>query len=333
MAKTFTISIDYEQFDHKPSSKLQYKDVVDKFGNPRTEASVIGARLGSEIETLNLTKLAKKISRGQTWSPYVFNVCPDWRRRRRLEGLFASCEVFALDFDNNETVDNILSKANSLGVEISLIHTSFSSSAEYLKHRAIILTSDPITDFELTKKISIGLAYAFDSDKACVDTARLYYGSTPQSIVYINKEVVNMITTLEKIADDVDATKYLTKQKLCQSKPDEAIWGNSQIQKEIWDKLPKNKLNSIKRKVRGLLLNIKNYKQPSQTTTGGSRYECVWKTTSAIARMPEITGAACHEWVMAALQSNSAFDNWDKDADAVVRSAIEWSANHADDPI
>lgn len=331
MSKTFTISLDYEQFDHKPSSKLQYKDVVDKFGNPRTEVSVLGARLGSETETLSLSQLARKISRGQTWSPYVFKVCPNWNRRRRLEGLFESCEVFALDFDNNETVEEILDLAKNLGLKISLIHTSFSSNAELLKHRAILLAESPITDFETTKKVSIGLAHAFNSDKACVDTARLYFGSTSNSVVYLDKQASNSHEILNKVANDFNASSYLSKQTPCQNKPDSTVWGNSQIQAEIWSRLSKRKLDSVKRKVRGILMDISNHKKTNQKSK--SRYECVWRGASAIARMPEITGAACYEWVMDAIRSNSVYDDWDKDADHVVRSAIEWSAHHSDDPI
>ena len=86
------VSIDDETWDHKPSIKLQYKDWVDKFGNPRNEVSVIGARLGSNIDKVSPTSLARGIAQGKTWSPFIFNECPHWKRPRRIETLFKSCQ-------------------------------------------------------------------------------------------------------------------------------------------------------------------------------------------------------------------------------------------------
>lgn len=327
----FQISLDWEEFDHKPSTKLQYQDYVDKFGNPRTEARVIGARLGSDVETLNIVKLAKAIMRGQTWSPYVFKTCPDWKRRRRLEGLFESCQVFALDFDNGKTLEEIQEKASGIGVNLSLIHTSFSSVPTYPKHRAILILDEPLVDFTQTKKISIGLAKAFDSDEACVDTARLYFGSGPDCIVFLDRDAKTTVKTLEEIAASVKADQFLTSSKLNQDKPDEAIWGSEQVQLELFSKIPRDKLNSIKRKIKGILMEIEGY-DPS-TSKKTSRYDCVWRNSSRIARMPEVTGHMTHSWVLDAISKNSQFDDWDKDASAVVTSAITWSANHADDPV
>lgn len=327
----FKISLDWEGFDHKPSGTLQYEDFVDKFGNPRTEVRVIGARLGSDVEELNIVKLARAITRGQTWSPYVFNVCPDWKRPRRLEGLFESCQVFALDFDNGETLEEIQEKATGIGVNLSLIHTSFSSTPELPKHRAILLVDEPLTDFTQTKKISIGLAKSFGSDEACVDTARLYFGSGPDSVVYINRDAKNTVKTLGEIAEAVKADQYLTNSKLNQDKPDEAIWGTPEIQKDLFAQIPKNKLNSLKRKIKGILMDIETY--DSTTSSKSSRYNCVWRGASRIARMPEVTGCMAHEWVLKAIEANKAFDDWDKDPSRVITSAIEWSSSHADDPI
>jgi hypothetical protein len=325
---SFDISLDWEEFDRKPSTKLQYKDVLDKFGNPRSEVSVIGARLGSDCENLTVVKLARHISRGQTWSPFVFKVCPDWKRRRRLEGLFESCQVMALDFDGGESLEEIQEKAVSLGIKLSLIHTSFSSTPAHPKHRAILILDSPLQDFTQTKKISVGLAKSFESDPMCVDTARLYFGSTPNSVVFINREASNSISTLESLADAVGAENLITKSKLGQEKPDETIWGDHNTQKELFDKIPKKKLDNLKRKIKGLLIEIEQY----QPVKNSSRYNCVWRNTSRIARMPEVAGCMAHKWVMEAIASNREFDDWEHDPDQVVISAIEWSATHSDDP-
>lgn len=205
------ISLDEENWDHKPSVKLQYKDWIDKFGNPRTEVSVIGARMGSNIDKISPTSLARAISQGRTWSPFVFNECPHWKRPRRIETLFKSCQVFAIDFDNGESTEQIKEKAKGLGIEFTIIHNSFSSTEEFPKHRGIVFTEEKITDFEEAKRFSIALAYAFDGDKQCIDVARLYFGSKPDSIIEVNKNATVSIEKLQDLAKEINADQYLVK--------------------------------------------------------------------------------------------------------------------------
>lgn len=323
----FIVSIDNEEFDHKPDTR-QYKDYVDKYGQKRTEVSVLGARIGTNVEELNIEKLSTKISAGNTWSPFTFKVCPDWGRRRRLEGLFDSSQVFALDFDNNESKEHILALAQKYNINIALIHTSFSSTQEFTKSRAILLCDEPIKDFDLVKKISIALSIVFDSDKSCVDVARLYFGSNSNSVSYLDKNAINTKKKLLEIAESQDVEKYLVNVPKNLIKDDEIVWGDLKMQQEIFSKISKKKLNSIKRKIKGILNDIASLDE----TQKRPRYDCVWKNTSRLARMPELTGKLVYDLISEAINNNEYFDDWEHDKDNTIKSAILWSANHADEP-
>lgn len=323
------ISLDSEQWNHKPSSKLQYKSQVDKFGNPRTEVRVIGARLGSDIEQVTPKSLARFVSRGQTWSPFVFQECPQWRRPRRIEALFKSCQVFALDFDNGESIEEVVEQAKVLGLEFNILHHSFSSVPEHPKLRGIIFVEKEIGDFNTARLYSTALAHAFEgADKQCIDVARLYFGSWADSIVLTSSGSVAKLETLQKIAEDVGAEKFMVKGERNVSKPDDTEWGDAKVQREILAGLSASKRSYVKRKALGILKDIEEF-----DGTKGSRYECVWRSASRLARMPEVVGSAVYQWVVEATEKNSLFADWDWDTKAVIMNAIEWSSNHADDPV
>ena len=323
------ISLDFEQWDHKPSPKLQYRDQVDKFGNQRTEVRVIGARLGANIEQVTPKSLARFVSRGQTWSPFVFQECPQWKRPRRIEGLFKSCQVLALDFDNGESVQDIEEQAKVLGLQFNLIHHSFSSTPEHPKLRGIVFVEKEITDFDQARLYSTALAHAFaGADKQCIDVARLYFGSRADSIVTASSSSVVEIKTLEEIASSMGAEKFMVKWERNVSKPDNAEWGDAKVQRSILAGLSASKRSYVKRKVLGILKDIEEF-----DGSKGSRYECVWRSTSRLARMPEVVGSAVFQWAMEAIEKNPHYANWDWDASNVVMTAIEWSSNHADDSV
>ena len=323
------VSLDHEQWDHKPSSKLQYRDQTDKFGNPRTEVRVIGARLGSDIEKVTPKSLARFVSRGQTWSPFVFQECPQWKRPRRIEGLFKSCQVFALDFDNGESVEDIVSQAQVLGLTFNLIHHSFSSAPEHPKLRGILFVEKEITSFEKARLYSTALAHAFEgADKQCIDVARLYFGSRADSIVSVSSDSVTAIKTLEAIAQSVGAEKFLVKGERNISKPDSTEWGDAKVQRSLLAGLSASKRSYVKRKVLGILKDVEGFDGSS-----GSRYECVWRSASRLARMPEVVGSAAYQWMLESVEKNTHFSDWEWDAKSVIMNAIEWSSDHADDPV
>jgi hypothetical protein len=329
MKTSALISLDHEQWDHKPSTKLQYKDQVDKFGNPRSEVRVIGARIGSEIEKVTPTSLARFISRGQTWSPFVFNECPQWKRPRRIEALFKSCQVFALDFDNGESVEDVVAQAKALGLSFNLIHHSFSSTPEHPKLRGILFVEKEIVEFDTARLYSTALAHAFEgADRQCIDVARLYFGSRADSIVSVSSDSVVEVATLEKIAGSVEAEKFLVKGERNVSKPDNTEWGDAKVQRALLAGLSASKRSYVKRKVLGILKDVETF-----DGSKGSRYECVWRNASRLSRMPEVVGSAVYQWMLESIEKNPYFADWEWDTKSVVMNAIEWSSTHADDPV
>ena len=323
-----TISLDYEHWDHKPSTTLQYKGQCDKYGNPKTEVRVLGSRLGTETAEVNPKGLAKAIVQGRTWSPFVFDVCPDWKRRRRVEGLFHSCQVLGVDYDDGDSMEEIITQASQLGIKFNILHHSFSSTPEHPKFRGIIFLSEEITDLKKAKLLATGLAHALGGDTSCVDTARMYFGSTPDSVVYLDNGIVTEVKELKKIADSVEAVKHITSYTPV-PKDHDPDWGTIEDQRKIWNKLTPGKRSFVKRKILGILREIEQF----DGSNGGSRYECVWKRTSRIARMPETVGNVVREWVLERIGNNPYFDDWDKDADSIVRNAIAWSFDHSEPPV
>jgi hypothetical protein len=322
---TATVSLDQESWDHKPSGKVQYRGLTDKYGNPKTEVRVLGSRVGTEVSDVTVKQLARAIVQGQTWSPFVFNTCPDWKRRRRIEPLFSSCQVLAVDYDEGIGHEQIIAHAGSFGITFNIIHHSFSSTPDHPKYRGIIFLDEQITDFAEAKLYATAMAYALDSDKSCVDVARLYFGSGPDSIVHIDDQVTTPVSVLQKLAESVSAQQYIT-ERTAEPKPYDPDWGTNDDQRAIFAKLSPGKRQFVRRKIGGILLEIEKF----DGSGGSSRYECLWRSTSRIARMKETVGNVVYNWVLERVEKNPYFSDWDKDPAEVIRNAIAWSFDHSD---
>ena len=328
MTTSATVSLDWECWDHKPSATLQYGSETDKYGNPKTEVRVLGARLGTETSDVTPKQLARAVLQGRTWSPFVFRVCPDWKRPRRIEDLFLSCGVLGVDYDAGISAQDILSHAESLGVQFNILHHSFSSTPDFPKYRGIVFLESEVTDLQKAKLYATGLAYGLNGDKSCVDVARLYFGSLPDCVVHLDNDSRVSLNTLQDISDSVSASKYIVSRG-SEPKPYDPDWGTVDDQRLIFSRLAQGKRDFVRRKVGGILKEIETF----DGSDGTSRYECVWKKTSRIARMPETVGNVIRDWVLERIEKNPYFSDWDKDPDEVVRNAIAWSFDHAEPPV
>lgn len=322
------ISLDWECWASKPSTTLQYNEEVDKFGNPRTQARVIGARLGSIIQDVSPKDLARHISMGRTWSPFTFRDCPDWKRPRRLEGLFDQCQVLGVDFDDGQSVEDVVANARNFNLTYTLIHHSFSSTPSHPKLRGVIFLDQPLDDFDRARMLSTGLAYLLNGDKSCIDVARMFYGSTSKSVVSLQPDHYTSISLLEKVTKEVDMPRMKVA-TLNKPKEDGEGWGDMAAQKESWARLTKAQKAFIVAKLNGVRKELNEFKGQG----GRSRYECVWRNTSRLARMPELLGSTVYAMVIDCVTHNNYFSDWDKEPDSVVRSAIEWSFSHADERV
>jgi hypothetical protein len=156
----------------------------------------------------------------------------------------------------------------------------------------------------------------------------MYFGSRPDSIIHLDNDAVTSVESLAAIAKSVNAERYVVSH-VHEPKDHDPDWGTIDDQRKIFNKLPRGKRDFVKRKVLGILREIENF----DGSDGSSRYECVWKRTSRIARMPEMVGNVVYEWVIERINNNPYFSDWDKDVDAVVRNAIAWSYDHAEPPV
>jgi hypothetical protein len=328
MTVSATISLDSECWDHKPSSSLQYKKLTDKYGNPKSEVKVLGSRLGTDTSEITPKGLARAIVQGRTWSPFVFNECPDWKRRRRIEPLFKSCQVLGVDYDDGDGQEEIMGRAEELGVRFNLLHHSFSSTPEHPKYRGVVFLENEVTDLHQAKLYATALAHALGGDRSCVDVARLYFGSRSDSVVYINDAVTTSFEVLDRLVEVSSASQFLTN-RTPEPKKYDPDWGTDDDQRLIFARLPSNKRQFVRRKIGGILLEIERF----DGSNGSSRYECLWKNTSRIARMQETVGNVIHDWVLERVENNSYFDGWDKNPSEVIRNAIAWSFEHSDPPV
>lgn len=328
MPATAEISLDWESWDHKPSRDLQYGKEVDKFGNPKSEVRVLGVRLGRDVAEVNPKQLAKAIIQGRTWSPFVFGECPDWKKRRRIETLFQSCQVLGIDYDAGDSAEEILTQAEQLNIKFNIFHHSFSSAEDHPKFRGVIFLDEKITDLQTAKLYSTALAYGLGGDTVCIDVARLYFGSKPDSVIHLDNDSLTSLSTLQSLADSVSASRYLVNREAAVKDLD-PDWGTIDDQRLILSRLDPGKREFVKRKVLGILREIESF----DGSDGTSRYECVWKKTSRIARMPETVGNVILKWVLERIGNNKYFDDWDKDPEAIVKNAIAWSFDHAEPPV
>ena len=156
----------------------------------------------------------------------------------------------------------------------------------------------------------------------------MYFGSRPDSIIHLDNDITTGLDVLHRLAEASDAGRYVTT-RTASVKDHDPEWGTLQDQREIWDKLTPGKREFVKRKILGILREIESF----DGSDGTSRYECVWKRTSRIARMPETVGNVIYDWILERIGNNPYFEGWDKDASDVVRNAISWSHDHAEPPV
>ena len=119
---------------------------------------------------------------------------------------FVEMQWFALDFDNGEvTFENILQIANDYGIAISFAYETFSSTQENQRFRVVFQHEFPIDNVQIAE-ILIGMLLKIfpNSDKACKDVSRLFFGG--KRLLYCDENahihlVNNLLFPLYKALD------------------------------------------------------------------------------------------------------------------------------------
>ncbi|HSH50522.1 MAG TPA: hypothetical protein VK982_02255, partial [Bacteroidales bacterium] len=143
------------------------KCMLDKtYYNRKPQGKEIGA-IQNRLKATDITikELSKELIRGSSFRPSF------------LVGLkeidWTSQQVFALDFDNNTTIEEELNRCRELNILPVFGYTSFSHTKEHHKFRLAFCIDKVITDYNIAKQIQTILMGLFNKcDKQCSNLSR-----------------------------------------------------------------------------------------------------------------------------------------------------------------
>jgi len=140
------------------------------------------------------------IASGHTWTTGVFD-------GSRSDANFTSAELLALDIDGGMSVEAALGRCSEYSMMPAFGYQTFGSTPEKERFRLVWLLEKPIVDAETYRLAIKALLKIFpESDKACKDPARMWYG-TNNGAFQVNPEAAY---TLEDIRDRVGECAYVT---------------------------------------------------------------------------------------------------------------------------
>ena len=130
---------------------------------------------------VTLPQLAEMISSGQTWCPVHFS-------ERRKVDCFQSAQMLVLDFDSGTPYEEVMARAETLGIAISLSHPTYSHKPESPRYRLVWVLDAPVTEVSEYKRLLDALYKAFpEACKGCRNAAQMFHG-TNQGIWYLGRE-------------------------------------------------------------------------------------------------------------------------------------------------
>lgn len=154
--------LDNKQYTVKPEGK---------------EIGVITNRLVKSSIEIDIKDLAESLTRGQTFKPSFLN--------GKKETNWISQQLFALDFDENTTIEEELNRCKELNILPAFGYTSFSHTEEHNKFRLVFCTDEAITDYNVAKQLQLSLMSIFNNcDEKCKNLSRLYFGG--KELIYKN---------------------------------------------------------------------------------------------------------------------------------------------------
>lgn len=137
----------------------------------------VNSRISERKQTLGLAALADAVTQGRTFVPGVIE------GSRRSEN-WKSQQVFPLDFDGGESIEEHLQACEYLELWPVFVYPSFSHTEEAPRFRSVFVTDKPVEDVQLREEILGELHRLFPkADTKCKDPARLFFG-TKSAIAY-----------------------------------------------------------------------------------------------------------------------------------------------------
>ncbi len=119
------------------------------------------------------------------WSPFIFN-------EYRKESDFISTDLLVFDIDEGETLQDAEKTVTELGLTCLALPTT-SHTEEHHRFRLIFPISRTINDAEEYRATYAKYARNFNTDPACKDVARMYFGSTSNAGFFIESELLTPI--------------------------------------------------------------------------------------------------------------------------------------------
>lgn len=178
-------------------------DNIEYNSKPKgTEIGKIQNRLEVSQKEISVEELAYKLSSGCTFKPAFLNgrKTSDWLQQ----------QVFALDFDENTTIEEQLNLCQSLNIFPSFGYTSFNHTDYKHKFRLVFVCDCVIYDINLRNKLQLTLLGIFNkSDQVTFDASRLFFGG--KKLIYENYNstinAISIINNFYKEEYEVSITK------------------------------------------------------------------------------------------------------------------------------
>ena len=301
---SFLISLDPQPFDQKPTKQ---------------ETSTISDRISQYPEKVSIADFAGLIQKGHTYCNAIFKLCDISGLRRRAQSNFESQQVFSLDLDNGvfTEVEQIIDVCEDVGYEPFMIYESFSSSEELRKWRVLFLTDFPTYRSEEAKRILRFLNDPFGGDTACVDSARLLFGTSPGKVRYCD-EAYEPINLMALRAELPPPAAY---------KPVESMYfqdGSLEDQGRLLAQLTPNQLKLVRQICREAEEAVRN---PVESFYK-SHYLAVFNSTVKMAKVSHLFSNVIRRWVLRWINEEEAYLDWKYNPEKVIDQAIIWGRQH-----
>ena len=133
------------------------------------EIGAITNRLEKSQVEISIKNLADKLIKGVTFKPSLLN--------GKKETDWVQSQLFALDFDENTTIEIELERCKDLNIFPCFGYTSFSHTEENHKFRLVFCTDEVISSYEIALRLQLTLMSIFENcDEKCKNLSRLYFG-------------------------------------------------------------------------------------------------------------------------------------------------------------
>jgi hypothetical protein len=118
---------------------------------------------------ISIEQLANKLINGCTFKPALLS--------GKSEENWISQQLFALDFDENTTIQLELDRCSQLNILPCFGYTSFSHMEDHHKFRLVFCSEEVIADYDSAKNIQLSLMKLFiNCDNKCKNLSRLFFG-------------------------------------------------------------------------------------------------------------------------------------------------------------